>query len=24
VDLKGIGYEGVGWIQLTQDRVRWR
>jgi hypothetical protein len=24
MDLKEIGYEGVNWIHLAQDRVQWR
>jgi hypothetical protein len=24
VDLKEVGYEGMDWIYLTQDRGRWR
>jgi hypothetical protein len=24
MDLKGIGYEGVDWIHLTQVSVQWR
>ena len=24
VDLKEIGWKGVGWIDLTRDRDRWR
>jgi hypothetical protein len=23
-DLKGIGWEGLGWIHLVQDRDQWR
>jgi hypothetical protein len=23
-DLKEIGYDGVDWIELAQNRVRWR
>jgi hypothetical protein len=23
IDLRGIGWEGVDWIRLTQDRDRW-
>jgi hypothetical protein len=24
IDIREIGFERVGWIQLTQDRNRWR
>jgi predicted small integral membrane protein len=24
MDLKGKGYEGLGWINLIQDRDKWR
>jgi hypothetical protein len=24
MDLRGIGIDGVNWIQLAQDRVQWR
>jgi hypothetical protein len=24
LDLRGIGIDGVNWIQLTQDRIQWR
>ena len=24
MDLKGTGYEGLGWINLIQDRDKWR
>ena len=24
MDLQEVGYEGVDWIQLAQDRDRWR
>ena len=24
MDLKGMKWEGVGWIQLSQDRDKWR
>jgi hypothetical protein len=24
MDLREIGIDGVNWIQLAQDRVRWR
>jgi len=24
MNLRKIGWEGVGWIQLAQDRVQWR
>jgi hypothetical protein len=24
MDLKGIGWEGVEWIHMAQDRDRWR
>jgi hypothetical protein len=23
MDVKGMGYEGVHWIKLIQDRVQW-
>jgi hypothetical protein len=24
MDLQEVGFEGIGWISLTQDRDRWR
>jgi hypothetical protein len=24
MDLRGIGWDGVGWIELAQDRDHWR
>jgi hypothetical protein len=24
MDLRGIGIDGVNWIQLAQDRVQWQ
>jgi hypothetical protein len=24
MDLRGIGWEGVGWIDLAEDKVQWQ